>query len=80
MRPNEITVLRMPEPNPQATTGDGQAPTELFVGWPGVPTEQDKLEFQKLYTLLAYDTFHASNWKPTTDADADDSRDYESAQ
>ena len=73
MIPNEVTVLKS-EHDPQATTGDGQPKIELFVGWPGVPTIQDKLAFEAQYPDTIYDAFHASNWVPS-----DESLAYENA-
>lgn len=54
----QITVTKKPEYNPQATTGDAQARTELIVEWTNRPTELQIEQFERTYPVSVYYAFH----------------------
>ena len=54
----DVQVVKTPEPNPNATTGDPVERAELSVQWIGYPTERQIEVFEREYPPERYDAFH----------------------
>ena len=54
----DVQVTKVPEPNPNATTGDPVERTELSVQWKGYPSERQIAVFEREYPPQHYHAFH----------------------